>query len=291
MHYIGFYTIYYIENISFSIIYAVHSAETNSIFKYSLVTFVCLGFWFAILFQFIYYRFLHPSDHVRINTKHNLAVITRIRPIPRINRMKKSKSCEEMIDQNELQTVDLHETMSIQLNNNEINERWHNRFSKENRQKLLSQQQAIDQKVKLTRAQKHLEDSSKRQAPIRTKFSTGFHRSTSNDHPDTSTETFNTRRSPFFNVTRVPLTRSSHPESYAKMQQEDDDDDEIDHRNISYISDKHSSSSQPRSNMYNIDEDTTISNTNGEEMILTAAKLTPIVLSTSTNPMINTSRC
>lgn len=244
------------------------------------MTFVCLGFWFAIFFQFIYYRFLHPSDHVRINTKHNLAAITRIRPIPRINRMKKSKSCEEMIDENELQAVDLQETMSIQLNNNQINERWHNRFSKENRQKLLSQQQAIDQKVKLTRAQKHLDDPSKRSTPIRTKFSTTFHRSTSHDHPDTSTEIFNTRRSPFFNV-----TRSSHSESYAKMQQEDDDD------TIAYISDKHSSSSQPRSNMYNIDEDTTMSNTNGEEMILTAAKLTPIVLSSSTNPMINTSRC
>ncbi|CAF1591320.1 unnamed protein product, partial [Adineta steineri] len=58
LHYIGFYTIYYIENISFSIIYAIHSAETNSVFKYSLVTFVCVGFWFAIFFQFMYYRFL-----------------------------------------------------------------------------------------------------------------------------------------------------------------------------------------------------------------------------------------
>lgn len=278
LHYIGFYTIYYIENISFSIIYAVHSAETNRILKYSLVTFVCLGFWFAILFQFIYYRFLHPNDHVRINTKHNLAAITRIRPIPRINRMKKSKSCEEMIDHNELQTIDLQETISIQLNNNEINERWHNRFSKENRQKILSQQQAIDQKVKLTRAQKHLDDSNKRQTPILTKISSTFYRPTSNDHPDTPMDIFNNRRSPFFNVTRVPLTRSPHSESYAKMEQEDD---EVDHPTISYISDKHSSS-QARSNMYNIEEDIPMSNTNDEEMILTATKL---------NPMMNISRC
>jgi len=101
----------------------------------------------------MYYRFLHPSDHVRLNTKHNLQSIVRIRPIPRINRMKKSKSCEEMIDQNN----DFSETISLQLNSNSINERWYNRFSKENRQKLISQQQAIDQKVKLTRAQEQLE--------------------------------------------------------------------------------------------------------------------------------------
>jgi hypothetical protein len=65
-----------------------------------------------------------------------------------------------MIDFNDLQNQnenhDLGETMSLELNENPINERWHNRFSKENRQKLISQQQAIDQKVKITRAQKQL---------------------------------------------------------------------------------------------------------------------------------------
>ncbi len=124
------------------------------------MTFVCLGFWFAIFFQFIYYRFLHPSHHVRLSTKHNIASIARIKPIPRFNRMKKSKSCEEMIDFNDLQNQnenhELGETSSLELNRNSIDERWHNRFSKENRQKLISQQQAIDQKVKLTRAQKQL---------------------------------------------------------------------------------------------------------------------------------------
>jgi len=117
-----------------------------------------VGFWFAIFFQVIYYRFLHPSDHVRINTKHSIASVARIRPISRFNRMKKSKSREEMIDYNELQNQnennDLSETISLELNTNSINERWHNRFAKENRQKLISQQQAIDQKVKLTRAQR-----------------------------------------------------------------------------------------------------------------------------------------
>ncbi len=249
------------------------------------MTFVCLGFWFAIFFQFIYYRFLHPSDHVRINTKHNLASLARIRPIPRINRMKKSKSCEEMIDQNDQQnfneTNDPSETISLQLNTNSINERWHNRFSKENRQKLISQQQAIDQKVKLTRAQKHLEDKR-----ILTNLKQPT--STSTDHSDSITDKHNIRRQPFFNVTRVSLTRSPHQESYAKMQQADDDEDDSDNLSISYISTDKRSSSQHQSKMYNIDEDSRISNDDGEEMILTASKLTPIILSTS---MINTSRC
>ena len=160
LHYVGFYAIYYIENISFAIIYAIHSTETNFLLKYSLVAFVCLGFWFAVCFQFVYYRFLHPSDHVRINTKHNIASIAHIRPLLRLNRMKKSKSCEEMIDHYDLQNSnennDFSETISLQFNSNSIDECRHNRFSKENRQKLISQQQAIDQKVKLTRAQKHL---------------------------------------------------------------------------------------------------------------------------------------
>jgi hypothetical protein len=76
--------------------------------------------------------------------------------------MKKSKSCEEMIGQNDLQNLnennDLIETTSLQFDNS-IDERWHNRFAKKNRQKLISQQQAIDQKVKLTR----LEQATKRQ--------------------------------------------------------------------------------------------------------------------------------
>lgn len=146
LHYIAFYTIYYIENISFSIIYAVHSAESNLIVKYSLVLFVCAGFWLAIIFQLIYYRFLHPSDHVRQHTKQNLASIGQLNVFPRL---KKSKSCEEMISPQD----QLCDTISLQLGN----ERWHNRFSKENRQKLISQQQAIDQRVKQTRAQKQQE--------------------------------------------------------------------------------------------------------------------------------------
>jgi hypothetical protein len=123
------------------------------------VTFVCCGFWVAVLFQFLYYRFLHPSDHVRLNTKRNVSSIVRIRTLPNFDRIHKSKSCEEMINHNDIinqnENNELAETVSLHLKG-PTNERWHNRFSKENRQKLISQQQAIDQKVKLTRVEKHL---------------------------------------------------------------------------------------------------------------------------------------
>ena len=141
-------------------IYAIHSAENNLIFKYALVIFVCCGFWFAILFQFLYYRFLHPSDHVRLNTKRDLSSLGHIRSLSRFDRMKKSQSCTEMIEHVGLKNPhdmnnDPFENAPARLNKT-IDERWHNRFAKENRQKLISQQQAIDQKVKLTRAQKQL---------------------------------------------------------------------------------------------------------------------------------------
>jgi hypothetical protein len=229
--------------------------------------------------------------------------------------MRKSKSCEEIIEHNDLQNQnennDLSETISLQLNTNSLNERWHNRFSKENRQKLISQQQAIDQKVKLTKeANKRQQDSSH---SIRSKLSTTLKRpttllaSTPSDHSDSITDNHssysdnrNNRRQPFFNVTRVSLTRSPHQESYAKMQQEDDEDNDSDNLSISYISDKRTISQQ-KSKIYNINEDLHISdinhpnNDNDEEMILTAAKLTPLTISSpptvSSNSIINTSRC
>jgi len=216
--------------------------------------------------------------------------------------MKKSKSCEEMIDHNDLQNQndnnDLNETISLQLNSNSINERWHNRFSKENRQKLISQQQAIDQKVKLTRANKRQQNSSN---SIRSKLSTTLKGPiTPIEHLDSSTtdnhlsyiDNRNNRRQPFFNVTRVSLTRSQHQESYAKMPQDDEED--LDNLSISYISDKRTISQQ-KSKIYNIDEDKHISDINddGEEMILTAAKLTPLIISppVASTSIINTSRC
>jgi len=151
LHYIGFYAIYYIENIAFAIIYAIHSAENNFVFKYSLVLFVCCGFWLAVCFQLIYYRFLHPNTHVRLSTKESLSTFIHCR------RSKKSRSCEDVFRPNDSLTyadkIDLIERTSLQLDTTIVEQR-HNRFAKENRQKLILQQQVIDQKVKLTRLEK-----------------------------------------------------------------------------------------------------------------------------------------
>jgi hypothetical protein len=125
------------------------------------------------------------------------------------------------------------------------------------------------------------------------------------DSSITTTDTYSSyaenrsiRRQPFFNVSRVSLTRSPHQESYAKMQQEDEED--FDRSSISYISDKRTH--QQRSEIYNIEENPQLSddnhhhhissytnNENGEEMILTAAKLTPLI--TDISSTTNTSRC
>ena len=136
----------------------MHSAETNLTLKYSLVIFVCSGFWLAVLFQVVYYRFLHPSDHVRVSTKQHVSSLVHVRAMSsRFDRTNKSKSCEDMIEHHDVRHQ--HEnhafidTASVQ-SPNPADERWMNRFSKENRQKLISQQQAIDHKVKVTRAQK-----------------------------------------------------------------------------------------------------------------------------------------
>lgn len=160
IHYIAFYTIYYIENLAFAVIYAIHSSETNLIFKYSLVIFVCIGFWLAIIFQFVYYRFLHPSDHVRLNTKRNVSSLVHIRPLSHSDHLKRSKSCEEF--HRKVDVIRIEETSSEIFDKTSLNfdssaeERWHNRFAKENRQKILLQQKTIDQRVKLTRVQKQL---------------------------------------------------------------------------------------------------------------------------------------
>jgi hypothetical protein len=82
------------------------------------------------------------------------------------------------------------------------------------------------------------------------------------------------------------------------MQQEDEED--FDRSSISYISDKRTH--QQRSEIYNIEENPQLSddnhhhhissytnNENGEEMILTAAKLTPLI--TDISSTTNTSRC
>jgi hypothetical protein len=247
------------------------------VLKYSLVTFVCCGFWLAVLFQFLYYRFLHPSHHVRLSTKRNISSFVNIRTLPRIERIKKSKSCEEMITQSDRRIShednDLIETTSLHLDTS-IDERWHNRFSLANRQKLISQQQAIDHKVKLTRAQKQSEDATKRlnkpSHGFLTKISTTLNRPTA---VKTSL------------VKQTSDNKSSiMKDFYTEMHQDDED---IDKPSLGYITEKRPPQHQQQPKMYNINEDThledyqnsTASRTNnttaegGDEMILTAAKL------------------
>jgi hypothetical protein len=235
------------------------------------VTFVCCGFWFAVLFQFFYYRFLHPSDHVRLNTKQNISSIVHIRALTRFDRIKKSKSCEEMIGQNDLQNFnennELMETTSLQFDTS-IDERWHNRFAKENRQKLISQQQAIDQKVKLTR----LEEATKR----RQKSGHGF-----------LTKISTTLKQP------TSLVTESLDKTNIDHHQDDGENEHFVTPSVAYISDKRPSQYQQRSKMYNIHEDThsldenQLTHTNnvniegGEEMILTATKLTSNIIPSS----------
>jgi len=132
---------------------------------------------------------------------------------------------------------------------------------------------------------------------------------TTADSHSSNVENRSIRRQPFFNVSRVSLARSPHQESYAKMQQEDEED--FDKPSISYISDKRTPQHQQQSKIYNIDEDLHMSDDNhnnmsshinrvnsedGEEMILTAAKLTPMIISSPTIDnrtyiATNTSRC
>jgi hypothetical protein len=126
-----------------------------------------------------------------------------------------------------------------------------------------------------------------------------------NDHPDHSnctqqstTDGHSHRRQPFFNVSRVALTRSSHQESYEKMRHNDDDDDD-DHNN---------DAGETPDNNGNLDihEQNNVSlpimNDDTREMILTAAKLSSlfdpssVVYDTDAIPVtlsstINTSHC
>ena len=205
-HYIGFYTIYYIENMIFAIVYAIYSSETNQILKYSLVIFVFTGFWLAILFQIFYYRFLHPNNHVRRNTKKRFSSLIRW------NRLKQTKVSEENNGSHHQNSVRPggHQLMAM-------DETWHNRFSKENRQKLLSQHQVIDQKVKMTRAQRQSVKSMKTSLqPHKTKFSRLFkERSKKESNPSKLFDRVllglkRTTTVPAMAITRRPL-RSSNP--------------------------------------------------------------------------------
>jgi hypothetical protein len=83
-----------------------------------------------------------------------MSSLVRVRSLTCTDRRKQSQFNDETLGQLDLlHQHDMHndvlETSSLQLN-----ERWHNRFAKENRQKLILQQQTIDQQVKLIRVQK-----------------------------------------------------------------------------------------------------------------------------------------
>ncbi len=258
------------------------------------MTFVCGGFWLAVLFQFLYYRFLHPSDHVRLSTKQNISSFVGIRSLPRTERIKKTKSCEEIIVHNDRQNSndinnDSYETTSLQLDTS-IDERWHNRFAKENRQKLISQQQAIDQKVKLNRAQKQLEDALKRRNKstqgFLTKLSTTFRK-------PTTVKTSLVNESPEIQLSHVDNHQRNV--SLTKTSDQDLEEEDLDK------SDKRTSQRQQQSKMYNINEDThlednpnsTALHTNnttvegGDEMILTAAKLASHIIPASSSVASN----
>ena len=261
------------------------------------MTFVCGGFWLAVLFQFLYYRFLHPSHHVRLSTKQNISSFVRIRPLPRSERIKRTKSCEEIIVHNDRQNSndinnDSYETTSLHFDTS-IDERWHNRFAKENRQKLISQQQAIDQKVKLNRAQKQLEDAMKRRNKsaqgFLTKISTTFRK-------PTTVQTSLVKQS-----SEIQSLHDDNHQRLTKTSDQDLEEEDSDKSSLAHKSDKRTSQHQRQSKMYNINEDThlednpnsTALHTNnttvegGDEMILTAAKLASHIIPASSSVASN----
>lgn len=223
----------------------------------------------AVLFQFFYYRFLHPSDHVRLSTKENISSIVHIRPLTHFDRIKRTKSCEEMISkQNDLQNFsennELSETASLHFDNSN-DERRHNRFAKENRQKLISQQQVIDQKVRLTRLDEAAKRQNRRSRGFLTKISTKFKQPTS--------------------IINEPIDDTNNHQQLFNLSHDDQKEN----------STKRTSQYHQRSKMYNINEDThsldgnqnthtnNINIDNGDEMILTATKLTSHIMPSSSS--------
>ena len=197
---------------------------------------------------------MHPSDHVRLNAKRRISSIVRTGLLLSSNRVKKSKLRGEMINHNNGQNTNENKQLIevIPPVENSNDERWYNRFAKRNRQKLISQQQAIDQKVKITRAQSKLEEATKYQyqqqpsstsmnriskktrRPTELNISTGtepndnsfvVHKQSVTAHPSYVDSRSNYSQQ-LFNIPRVSLVRSQHPESYAKMRQVDEEDEE-----------------------------------------------------------------
>ena len=253
----------------------------------------------AVSFQFCYYRFLHPSTHVRLSVKRNISAFVHTRTKRRSDQLNKSKSCEDIIAHaehpNPTENNELIETTSLHFDNS-IDERWHNRFSKENRQKLIFQQQIIDEKVKMTRAQKQLEDAAKRQhrstQNFFTRFSSPFKRP-----PAPSTASVIQSSDSTNNHPSASTTRSYQSEPYVTTHQPGS---VVHQSSASCTLDKQKIPYRQSSHIYDIDEDiplpvddqtTTSVHTNntisegGNEMILTAAKL----VSDTTTPLSSSS--
>ncbi|CAF0725215.1 unnamed protein product [Didymodactylos carnosus] len=278
--YIAFYTVYYIENIAFSVIYAVHSQEKNLLFKYSLVTFVCTGFWFAVLFQFVYYQCFHPSDHVRANVRHDFSLMFRNRTLAIFDRnrtnIQKSQSCNDIIEkeiknQNKNSSFDhsLNKSLRKTTSDENINEATHNRFSKQNRQTLLSKQQTIEQHHRLNRSTSDKQESQSRSkqkgfsllsSPVTNKtrqpslnlyqpyksllnkISVSLKRqpTVSSDYLNDNTVEYRTKqlstRRPFFDIPSVTL--SLQEPLYLNMDEDNDDDYETINNNNSLSTQK-----------------------------------------------------
>jgi len=206
--------------------------------------------------------------------KQNISSIVHIRPLKR-----RSKSCEDMIGQNDLQNInennDLIETTSLQIDPS-IDQPRHNRFAKENRQKLISQQQAIDQKVKLTRLQEAMKRKHQQSRGFLTKISTTFKRPTTISI-SLATQSLDSTINQSANVDNRSNPVSQH--------ENDDKKENFAKQSGIYTPDKRTPQHQQQSKMYNINEDTHASDDNqnihinniniegGDEMILAAAKL------------------
>lgn len=69
--YLVYYIIFYLENILFSISYYCFSNEKNQFFKIFMLSIILVGFWFAIIFQILYYLYFHPSQDIRLCVRKN----------------------------------------------------------------------------------------------------------------------------------------------------------------------------------------------------------------------------
>lgn len=193
----------------------------------------------------------------------------------------KSKSCEEIINQHDAQNLnennELIETSS-QIESS-IDERWYNRFAKTNRQKLILQQQAIDEKVRLNRVQKQLEDSLKHRNQSSERFLTRI--STMFKRPTTLATSLVTESSNS-TITIENDYRNPSEGSLTRPEYQNEENVDLNQTQVAIISNKRPNQYQQQMKLYDINEDIQGSGENedlttregGKEMILIAEKLT-----------------